>query len=614
MRHSPLSDSSTQASARRPSIAAWVPPRFHPWILALVTALAANSAATAAEARLDEVSNFALLDQRGRMQELHRLPGEVVVLFFTANECPVARQCAPKLRELQTRWGSKGVGVYLVNASPADDRRSITKEAYELGIWHLPILKDETQGVARHLGVKRTGETIVIRTRDWSVIYRGAIDDQWVEGAAKPAPTERYLDSALESFFAQRPIATPRTTAHGCVIHFEGGNGPDSTPVDYVKEVVPLLTAKCVSCHSPGNVGPWAMTSYRKVKGMASMIEEVLLTHRMPPWDADPHLGKFSNDSSLTVAEAQTLLRWVNQGAPRGEGADPLESLHVPVPPEWPLGTPDIVLKLPATQKIPATGVLDYRHIKVYAGNSNAGWVGATYVKPGNRKVVHHIIGRIKEGGQKDHLGENEMFVGWAPGSTQAPFPKGAGKFLPKNAKFDLEIHYTTCGSEQTDDSEIGLYLLKERPTHRYESVPVVNYQFELPPGDAAKDIEGFHCFPKDAVLHAVTPHMHLRGRWMKFDILRPDGHRETVASIPRYDFNWQHSYVLAQPTPIKAGTWVQLTGGFDNSARNPANPDPQKTVHWGEQSWDEMFLGWYQVTWALPPETPGAGGTGGAP
>jgi len=259
--------------------------------------------------------------------------------------------------------------------------------------------------------------------------------------------------------------------------------------------------------------------------------------------------------------------------------------------------------------------VLDYRHIEVRAGNSNAAWVGAVYVKPGNRKVVHHIIGRIKEGGQRDHLGENELFVGWAPGATQAPFPDGSGKFLPPNARFDLELHYTTCGSAQPDASEIGLYLLKDRPKRRFESVPVVNFQFEIAPGDPNSQAQAFHCFTQDALLHGVTPHMHLRGRWMKFDVLRPDGRRETVASIPRYDFNWQHSYNLPKPQLLRAGTWVQLSGGFDNSSRNPANPDPKKAVHWGEQSWDEMFLGWYNVTWDLPPETQSGGAaTGGAP
>lgn len=584
-------------------------------LLLTILLLVAGLPAFAAQLPNEPVLNFALLDHRGRMHELRRLDASVVVLFFTANECPVARQCAAKLREVQERFSARGVSVLLVNASSADDRKSIAKEARELGIWHLPTLKDDTQGVARHLGVRRTGEAIAISTKDWSVIYRGAIDDQLVEGASKPKPTERYLETALSEFLDGKPVTTGKTVARGCVIHFDGGDGPDAAPVSFAKDVVPILEAKCVSCHSPGNIGPWAMTSHRKVEGMASMIEEVLLTRRMPPWDADPHVGKFANDASLTVAEAQTLLRWVHQGAARGDGPDPLENLKVPAQPEWPLGQPDLVLRLPEPQQIPANGVLDYRHIEVPAGNAADAWVGGVYVKVGNRKVLHHVIARIKDRGEKDHLGQNEMFVGWAPGATQERYPQGAGKFLPKNAKFDLELHYTTSGSAQTDATEIGLYLLKEPPTHRFESVPVVNYQFEIRPGDPDSQAQGLYCFPQDATLHSVTPHMHFRGKWMRFEMLQPDGKRDVVASIPRYDFNWQLTYDLAKPRKIARGTWVTLDGAFDNSAKNPANPDPKKTVHWGEQSWDEMFLGWYNVTWELPkPGKKSGGSAGGAP
>lgn len=576
--------------------------------VALVT-LATLFARAAAPA--EPVLNFALLDHRGRMHELRRMDGQAVVLFFTANECPVARQSAAKLLALNEQFAAKGVRFFLVNASQGDDRKSINREAHELGIWQLPTLKDDTQGVARHLGVKRTGEVIALSTKDWSVFYRGAIDDQLVEGAQKPQPTERYLEAALNEFLGGQPVKVAKTVARGCVIHFDGGDGPDAAPVSYAKDVAPILQAKCVSCHSPGNIGSWAMTGFKKVKGMASMIEEVLLTRRMPPWDADPHQGKFANDASLTVAEAQTLLRWVHQGAPRGEGADLLEALKVPVQPDWPLGAPDLVLRLPAPQQIPATGVLDYRHIEVVATNVNEAWVRAVYVRPGNRKVLHHIIARLKEGGEKDHLGQDEMFVGWAPGSTQEWFPEKAGKRLPPQAKFDLELHYTTCGSPQTDETELGLYFHREPVTRRFESVPVVNSQFEIRPGDPNSTAQAMYCFTQPATLHGVTPHMHLRGKWMKFELLFPDGRRETVASIPRYDFNWQFTYDLAKPRPIPAGTWVLLTGGFDNSPQNPANPDPKKTVHWGEQSWDEMFLGWYNVTWDLPK---GGGTAGGAP
>ena len=547
-----------------------------------------------------EVSNFALFDQRGRMHELRRSNANAVVLFFTMNGCPVARQSASKLNKLREAYAERGVEVFMVNSSTGDDRASIVKEMRELRAPFLPVLKDDTQGLARHLGAKRTGEIVAISTKDWTVFYRGAIDDQMVEGAQKPAPTERYLESALTEFLAGQPITIAKTVARGCVISFDGGEGPDSAPVSYAKDVAPILEKNCVHCHSPGNIGSWSMNGHRKVKSMSAMIEEVLLTRRMPPWDADPAVGKFSNNTSLAVGEAQTLLRWIHQGAPRGEGDDPLQEIAAKVAPapDWPLGPPDIILRLPTPQQIPATGVLPYRHIEVIANNPTDAWVGAVWVKPGNTKVVHHVLARIKERGPKDHTGSNAMFVGWAPGATLGKYPNGSGKLLPANAKFDLEMHYTTNGSPQTDQTEIGLYLLKEKPALVYESVPVMNNSFEIRPGDPNSQAQAMYGFKKNAVLHSVTPHMHLRGRTMKFEALYPDGRKEVIASIPRYDFNWQLTYQLAQPRKIPAGTWAVLTGSWDNSARNPANPDPKKTVHWGDQSFDEMFLGWYNVTW----------------
>jgi peroxiredoxin len=546
-----------------------------------------------------EVLNFAMLDHRGRLHELRRMPGKAVVLFFTANECPIARQSASKLRSLREKFAERGVDILMVNSTMDEDRKSISKEMANLGAWHIPVLKDDTQGVAQHLGVKRTGETIAISTRDWTIFYRGAIDDQLVEGSQKPQPTERYLEDALNQFLDGKPIATAKTIARGCLISFEGS--AESDAVSYAKDIAPILERKCVHCHSPGNIGSWSMSEHKKVKGMSAMIEEVLLARRMPPWDADPAVGKFANDSSLTVPEKQTLLRWIHQGAPRGDGDDSLEKSPAKPAPEWPLGQPDIVLRLPKPEEIPATGVLDYRHITVVAGNTNEAWVGGVWVKPGNNKIVHHVIARVKDG-RKDHLGQREMFAGWAPGATQRWYPQGAGKLLPTNAKFDFELHYTPNGTPQTDQTEIGLYLLKEKPAKRFESVPVVNSQFEIPAGNPNAETEAMYGFTRGATLHSVTPHMHLRGRSMKFELLSPDGKRETIASVPRYDFSWQLTYVLAKPRKILPGTWALLSGSWDNSPRNPANPDPKKTVHWGDQSFDEMFLGWYNVTWDAEP------------
>jgi peroxiredoxin len=555
------------------------------------------------EASTAEVLNFALLDSSGKLHELRRLEAKAVVLFFTANGCPVARLSAPKLTELNKKFGDLGVTFFLLNANSADDRQSIAKEAAELKLGRLAVLKDDTQGVARHLGVKRTCEAIAISTKDWTVFYRGAIDDQLTEGTQKPQPTERYLETALHEFLAGKQVTQPKTMVRGCLINFDGGEGPNAAAVSYAKDVAPLLSRKCIHCHCEDNIGSWNMTDHAHIKSMAAMIEEVILTRRMPPWDADSQHGKFANDASLQVAEAQTLLRWIHQGAPRGEGPDLLTTANLKPAEDWPLGQPDIIVRLPEPEQIPATGVLEYRHIEALAGNASEGWVGGVWIKPGNRKVLHHVIARLKNDAEgKKSPEERDSFAGWAPGSTQGWFPQGTGKFLPAGAKFDIEMHYTPNGAAQTDQTEIGLYLLPEQPAKRLASIAAYNRQVEIQPGDAAAETFAIYGFKRDATLYNVAPHMHLRGRWMTFELLRPDGRRETICSVPRYDFNWQQKYQLATPLKIPAGAWMLVTGGYDNSPLNPANPNPHQTVRWGDQSFEEMFTGFMGVTWDEEP------------
>ncbi|MBU6398995.1 MAG: redoxin domain-containing protein [Verrucomicrobia bacterium] len=565
-------------------------------MLALSTSAAEPGWATPAST-VDSDINFALLDYRGRLHDLRRADARVVVLFFSANGCPVARQSYAKLHALQHKFRERSVAFWVVDSDVSDDRDSVEQEAKTFGIAPLPVLIDDAQGLARLLGVDRTGDAVAISTRDGRVFYHGAVDDQLAEGAQRPAASAQPLERALDQFLAGTPVEVPRTVAHGCLIHFESGQGDVTRPVSYTSDIAPLLERKCASCHSPGNIGPWSMTSYEKVKGRVEMIREVVLTRRMPPWDADPRYGRFSNDRSLTRAEKERLLRWVEQGAPRGEGSDPLLSLKVPAP-EWPLGTPDLVLTLPAVQEIPATGVLDYRHVKLRSPYTNDVWLGAVAIRPGNRKVVHHVILRAKfEGSDDDGSGRGEMLGGWAPGATARRAPAGTGMFLGRDAVFDVELHYTTMGAPQTDRTQIGLYLLPGRPERRLLGGAAWNTEFSIPPGEPDTEVFTIKSFRRPTWLYTLTPHMHLRGRWMKYEALYPDGSRETLLSVPRYDFNWQTTYEFAEPKSIPAGTWLLCTGGFDNSTRNPANPAPGKHVTWGEQSWDEMFIGFYTAT-----------------
>ena len=303
----------------------------------------------------DEIPNFALLDSSGRNHELHRAGGRAVVLFFTGVGCPVARKSAEKLRDLKKQFGDD-ITLWLIDSELGADRESIQKEAEELGLTEFPVLLDSKQTLARALDVQRTAETIVVDTKTWSLIYRGALDDQLTEGAEKSAPTLKYAELAIAAHLAGNPVPYSQTATKGCLLSFEKADTSEK-PVSYAKEVAPILQAHCVECHRTGDIGPFAFSSYSVAKRKARMIEEVVLTQRMPPWSADPHFGKFANAFALTAAESQTLLRWIKQGAPQDESDDPLAKAAEPLP-EWPLGRPDYVVKLPQVQEIPATGVL----------------------------------------------------------------------------------------------------------------------------------------------------------------------------------------------------------------------------------------------------------------
>lgn len=537
-----------------------------------------------------EVPDFALLDFRGRQHQLSRTDAPVIVLYFTANGCPIARQNLRDLRRLQNEFADKGVRIWLVNSNPGDDRESIRKEAEEFRPGWMPVLADESQGLAAALGVRRTGTAVAIETKTRKVFFQGGIDDRLVEGAQKPKATKTYLKDALAAFLEGKEIAASVADAHGCLIAFS-----PKQSISYAKDIAPLIQQKCFGCHSPGNIGPIKFTSHQKVSGNADMIQEVLLARRMPPWHADRHHGSFSNDSSLTVSEARLLLRWIEQGAPRGDGPDPLETAAAPDS-GWALGKPDAILSLPKVEEIPATGVLDYRHIKVPVPFAEDTWVKGVVCKPDNKRVVHHIIVRVREAGQNGDNPDDAFLIGWAPGAPELFFPDGTGKLIKKGSVLDFEMHYTTSGREEKDQSQIGLYLHRSPPAMTLKTHAAYNLEFEVPPGNAHANFSATYAFAKEGILFDMSPHMHMRGQWFKFEALYPNGDKELLLSVPEYDFKWQHTYRLTTPKRMPAGTWILCTGGFDNSARKPGNPNPNVPLHFGEQSFDEMFIGFMSV------------------
>jgi peroxiredoxin len=548
----------------------------------------------------DEVPNFAMLDAYGRYYEFHRAESRAVVLFFTENGCPVARQCIHKLKALRDEFSERDVAIWIVDANSSDDRQSILKEAKELGAERaFPFLRDDTQGLAHLLGVTRTATTVAIGCKDGRIFYQGAVDDQLSEGAAKPNAEQKYLENALREFLEGKPVKEPLAAAHGCLVKFEPELTGDN--ISYAHDVAQILEKHCVSCHSPGNIGPFSMSDYQKVHSKSEMIQEVLLSRRMPPWSADTTLGHFEGEPTMTLQEKRALLGWIADGAKRGEGEDPLPLAHVAPAAYWPLGQPDIIVKLPKPEEVPATGVLEYRHIKIESPVTEDTWLGAVAIHPGNRKVVHHCIVRVKSTrGSDDGSGRGMPLQGWAPGYHAGRFPEGTGRLLPAKSVLDLEMHYTTMGSPQTDETEIGFYKLPSKPKLVLNTRAAVNQDFSIPPGDSDAQTFATCAIRNDSLLYSLAPHMHLRGSWMRFEALYANGRRETLLSVPHYDFNWQTGYRLPEPKLLPAGTWILCTGGFDNSPQNPYNPAPAKRITWGDQSFEEMFIGFLETT-AVP-------------
>ncbi|MCI0540462.1 MAG: redoxin domain-containing protein [Verrucomicrobiales bacterium] len=577
-------------------------------MMGVLTAAEPQAKSVAPSGAAEEVTDFSLLDQDGRYYQLRRqTEAKAVVLMIGGNGCPIVRQNVHKFQVLREKFSGKKVRFWMLNANSQDDLAGIRAEANEFKIAG-PILKDEAQLVAHSLGVKRTAEVIAINTKDWTIFYRGALDDQLVEGGTKPQPTENYLENALLALLSNKEISPTRTRPAGCVVHYEAHIGKTEREVSYASEVAPILAGKCVSCHSEGNIGPFNMSSYKAVKGYSDTIREVLLNKQMPPWHADPHFGRFQDDRSISISETRTLVGWIDAGCPRGGGNDPLVALAAQPPKEdqWTLGRPDFIVAPSQTMTIPATGVVEYITNIVESPLVEDAWLRAAVIRPDNKKVLHHAIVYLDfpESQRKGRDDKDNWLTGWAPGYRMAAFPEGTGKFLPKGTKLRWQLHYTTMGSEQADRTELGLYLLKEKPQVEIEIRGVWNGDFKIPPGSRDARTLALKDFPRDMIVYELNPHMHKRGSWFRFEALYPDGHFETLLSVPKYDFNWQTGYRLAEPKRLPGGTRILCTGGFDNSKQNPSNPDPKKEVHWGDQSWEEMFIGFMTVS-----EVPGGSG-----
>jgi peroxiredoxin len=548
------------------------------------------------------VSDFTLRDHRGaqrRLSDWHE--SKLVVVAFLGVDCPLVKLYTRRLNEIANEYGPRGVAIIGINSNQHDQLRDIAKfaRAHEVAF---PLLKDSDNRVADQFGALRTPEVYLLDA-ERRVRYHGRIDDQYSVGQQRARPGRRNLIIALEELLAGKAVSQPETTAQGCFID-RLDRTAGSGRITYTRDIAPILHKHCAGCHRPGEIAPFSLTNYQETIGWAATIQEVVEQGRMPPWSANPKHGRFLNDPRLNDEQKKKISTWVENGCPEG---DPAEMPALPVQSEgWHIPKPDVVLSMPKPFTVPAEGVIDYQEIVVDPGFTEDRWVTAVEIRPGNRAVVHHCTVFLMPPGVDQARAEGKLgshcLAATAPGTPPLVLPDGMAKCIPAGSKLLFVVHYTPIGTVQTDQTSIGLVCTDAKKV-RQEVATHLLYDEELriPPRASAHRVEKTWEAPANVLLLAMFPHMHLRGKSFRYEAELPDGSTEVLLDVPQYDFNWQHRYVLAEPRRLPRGTIVRCVAIYDNSADNPANPDPDQEVHAGRQTTDEMFNGYFE--WCLADE-----------
>lgn len=553
------------------------------------------------------IENFSLKSQFAKEYSLNDFESsKLVVVIFVGTECPLAKLYAPRLAELSKKFSKEGVAFLAIDSNQQDSIQKIAAFGQRHQI-EFPILKDPGNVVADQFGARRTPEVFLL-DQDRSIRYTGRIDDQYgfrdSASYQRAAATRNDLEQAIGELLASKPVSVPTTTAIGCVIGRAREVNKDST-VTYSDQIARIFQNRCVECHREGQIGPFVMTGYDDVVGWGEMIKEVVQEGRMPPWHASPAHGKFKNDVHLSDREKKLIAEWVDNGCPEG---DPSKAPPARAFTEgWTIGKPDqVIFMRDEPVHVPAEGVVDYYHLVVDPGWKEDKWVIAAEARPDSLSTVHHILvfvqspeianalqgGRLGVGG----ISGGELIAAYAPG--QNPLLTGESStamHVKAGSKLIFQMHYTPNGVPQDDRSYVGFrFANPAQVKNEARCLGVVNFFFAIPPGAEAYASEAQRVFDYDTAITSLMPHMHTRGKQFRYEAVYPDGTAEVLLDIPAYDFNWQTNYYLKEPKSIPKGTKLVCSAQWDNSEGNLANPDPTKVVTWGEQTWEEMMIGFY--------------------
>jgi len=548
-----------------------------------------------------------LTDIDGQAFSLSSYKGKVaLVISLTNTSCPICKKYTPSLAAIESDYAKQNVAFLFVNPTSSDKLEAIRSVIADNELdGH--YVRDDKLKLASALNATHTTDVFVLDAKR-TVIYRGAVDDQYGFGYTIDQPRVEYLKAALDAMIAgERPEITA-TEAPGCPldIKLDASLEPTLDSVTYHNQVSRIMANHCVECHRDGGVGPFSLEDFESVASQSGSIRRVVEDDIMPPWFAARSTGDeaspFINDCSLSSHDKKTLLAWLSSGKVEGNADD------APVPRAftsgWQIGEPDLVLQMPKPIAVKASGTMPYENVIVETGFTEDRFIKAVEVKPTARQVVHHCLVFVLppasgNGSNKaERRGDDEtdgFFAAYAPGYDALVFNEGYGKVIPAGSRLKFQMHYTPNGTATSDQSMIGMIFADDVPERLVNVAAVAQHRLAIPPNTDNYKVVANITVPKESTMLAFFPHMHLRGKAFRYEAIMPDGITKTLLDIPRYDFNWQLSYRLAEPLTLPAGAILRATAWYDNSVNNPANPDPNRIVPWGPQTFDEMMIGYVE-------------------
>ncbi len=530
-----------------------------------------------------------------------------IVFAMTGTGCPLCLKYAPTLANIARQYRNQGVEFIFVNPNQSEQMEDLS-DAVQTHGFQGPYIQDGDRELPIALKANTTTEVFVL-DQARTLVYRGAVNDQYGFGYALRAPRRDFLADALDAVLEGQIPTIQATTSPGCELIYPSVQTVNA-PITYHNRISRIIQANCLECHRAGGTAPMAFEQYVAVKDYAGMIADVLQRNIMPPWFAGPavdeqhdtpHALRWANDRSLSDSEKNDLMSWINAGAPEGDPADKPLAKHFPE--GWLIGKPDATFRLPEPIQVKATGTMPYQYATVETNLSEDKWVKAIEIRPSQVDVVHHVIVSVQSESPTGR-GVREFWTGYAPGNSTWFYPDGYARRLPKGARLRFEMHYTPNGRATQDQTQIGVLYSDAPPRHEVKVAAIANRNLRIPAGTANHQEVANLRLPYEAQILSFLPHMHLRGKAARYELVSGPRH-STLLDVPRYDFNWQLLYRLAEPLAVQRGDMIRFTGWFDNSSGNPANPDPTAVVQWGEQTENEMHVGYieYVVPGAIPGE-----------